>query len=103
MIKRIKTSIYSRNANLTKRFLSGKGFVFMLHRILPNKERSKYSWNKGLAISPEKLEEWISFFKAQKMDVISLDEALVRCENNDPRKFVVITLDDGYKDNLTIG
>ena len=103
MIKRIKTSIYSRSSRLTKIFLSGKGFIFMLHRILPNEERSKYTWNKGLAISPEKLEEWISFFRAQKMDVISLDEALVRCENNDQRKFVVITLDDGYKDSLTIG
>lgn len=103
MIKRIKTSIYSRNTNLTKRFLSGKGFIFMLHRVLPDKERIKYTWNKGLAISPEKLEEWILFFRTQKMDVISLDEALIRCENNDSRKFVVITLDDGFKDNLTFG
>ncbi|MDG1516386.1 MAG: polysaccharide deacetylase family protein [Flavobacteriales bacterium] len=103
MIKRIKTSIYSRNSRLTKRFLSGKGFIFMLHRVLLNEERIKYTWNKGLAISPEKLEEWVLFFRSKKMDVISLDEALVRCENNDRRKFVVITLDDGYKDNLTIG
>jgi|SaaInlV_125m_DNA_1040241.scaffolds.fasta_scaffold04765_3 peptidoglycan/xylan/chitin deacetylase (PgdA/CDA1 family) len=103
MIKRFKTSIYSRNSRLTKRFLSGKGFIFMLHRVLPDEERIKYTWNKGLAISPEKLEEWVLFFRSKKMDVISLDEALVRCENNDRRKFVVITLDDGYKDNLTIG
>ena len=103
MIKRIKTSIYSRNSRLTKRFLSGKGFIFMLHRVLPDEERIKYTWNKGLAISPEKLEEWVLFFRSKKMDVISLDEALVRCENNDRRNFVVITLDDGYKDNLTIG
>ena len=103
MIKRIKTSIYSRNSRLTKRFLSGKGFIFMLHRVLPDEERIKYTWNKGLAISPEKLEEWVLFFRSKKMDVISLDEALVRCENNDRRNFVLITLDDGYKDNLTIG
>mgnify|MGYP001626824883 CR=1 FL=1 len=103
MIKRIKTSIYSRNSRLTKRFLSGKGFIFLLHRVLPDEERIKYTWNKGLAISPEKLEEWVLFFRSKKMDVISLDEALVRCENNDRRNFVVITLDDGYKDNLTIG
>ena len=103
MIKRIKTSIYARSPRLTKKKLAGKGFIFMLHRILPQKEREEFTWNRGLAISPEKLEEWVLFFKSKNFDIVSIDEALKRCEIIGSRKFVVITMDDGYKDNLTLG
>jgi len=103
MIKKIKTSIYYRSAKLTQKKLAGKGFIFMLHRVLPQNEREEFAWNKGLAISPEKLEEWILFFRAKNFDIVSIDEALKRCEAKNPKKFIVITMDDGYKDNLTIG
>ena len=96
MIKRIKTSIYARSPRLTKKKLAGKGFIFMLHRILPQKEREEFTWNRGLAISPEKLEEWVLFFKSKNFDIVSIDEALKRCEIKGSRKFVVITMDDGY-------
>ena len=48
---------------LTTPFFGGNGLVFMLHRVLPETERNEFTLNKSLAITPEKLEEFILFFK----------------------------------------
>ena len=100
MLGRIKTSLYSRSPFLTKKMLSGKGFIFMLHRVLPNEERSKYTWNQGLAISPEGLERNIKRLQELDYDFISIDEVEERLKDNSDKKWIVFTLDDGYSDNL---
>ena len=103
MVQQLLVSIFHRFPILTKKFLSGKGFVFMLHRILPEDQRNKYVWNKSLAISPEGLENWIKFFKSKGFDIISMDEVIERINSKKSKKFVAFTIDDGYKDNLVHG
>jgi peptidoglycan/xylan/chitin deacetylase (PgdA/CDA1 family) len=84
---------------------AGRGIIFMLHRVLPEKERAIFSLTKGLAISPEKLEEFVITLKNKGYQFFSLDEISACFENNVklPKKFICFTLDDGYKDNLVYG
>jgi len=89
----------------SKPFFAGKGIIFMLHRVLPEIERSAYSLNKDLAITPEKLEEFILFFKQKGYVFISLDELADYFDGKIKfqQKFICLTFDDGYKDNLIYG
>jgi peptidoglycan/xylan/chitin deacetylase (PgdA/CDA1 family) len=90
---------------LSAPFFAGKGLIFMLHRVLPEQERNRFPVNNGLAISPEKLEEHILYFKKMNFEFISMDTLHSRLKNGvKPKKrFVIFTLDDGYKDNFTVG
>lgn len=90
---------------LSTPLFAGKGLVFMLHRVLPEKERNEFTLNKDLAITPEKMEEFILFFKQKGYIFLSLD-ALENWLDNKlklNKKFICLTFDDGYKDNLTHG
>jgi len=86
---------------LSKPFFSGKGFIIMLHRVLPEKLRNAYTLNRSLAITPEKLEEHILFFQKKGFHFISLDELYhnLNTGTKHPQKTICITLDDGYRDN----
>jgi peptidoglycan/xylan/chitin deacetylase (PgdA/CDA1 family) len=103
MIKKIKQAVISRSNFLIRKIYSGEGFVFMLHRVLPQNEREKYNYNRSLSISPEALEKYILDFKSKGYDLISMDEALKRIEKPTNKKFIAFTIDDGYKDNLEHG
>ena len=102
MISRLKTSILSRSKSLTRRSLSGEGHIFMLHRVLPSRQRDEYKFNRDLAITPEGLERNIRRLKELKYDFISIGEVERRLNNPSNKKWVVFTLDDGYSDNLNI-
>ena len=102
MFNKLLIKLYYKLPFLPKRLLSGKGFVFMLHRVLPKEERG-FDWNKGLAISPESLEKWINLFRKKGFDIVSMDEVCERVKTKKGRKFIAFTMDDGYKDNLTFG
>lgn len=97
-------SLFYRIPFLQFLFLRGIGFSFMLHRILPEKERGKYLWNKTLGITPNALEYWVSFLRNKGYEFISMDEAVKRVENKSKgKRFIALTIDDGYKDNFVHG
>ncbi len=90
------------NGLLSERLFGGIGLVFMLHRVLPEHLRNQYTINRGLAITPEYLEECIQYFISKKYRFISLDELhhILMTEEPQKQKFICFTLDDGYRDNL---
>lgn len=74
----------------------------MLHRV-NNFEKNRLYSNENMKVSPEFLEELILDLKSQNYEFISLEEVYeVLNSGKHVKKKIVMTLDDGYKDNYTI-
>lgn len=81
----------------------GKATILMLHRIAPF-EDGKIPANENMKVSPEFLEHFIIQSKSKGYCFISLDSLYDGLKNGTLKeKSLVITIDDGYKDNLTFG
>ncbi len=93
------------NGVFSKPFYGGMGHIFMLHRVLPEPLRKHYSFNRDLAITPEYLEESICHLKRKDYRFVSLDEIhdILLNGKKITQKFVCLTLDDGYRDNIEYG
>jgi peptidoglycan/xylan/chitin deacetylase (PgdA/CDA1 family) len=80
----------------------GLGSIVMLHRVRPDCI-SPLGVNRSLAITPAFLDQIIVSLKSEGTEVVSMDEMAERVKSGSvgKRRFVVITLDDGYNDNLT--
>jgi peptidoglycan/xylan/chitin deacetylase (PgdA/CDA1 family) len=103
--RKILGFLVKTNGLFSTPLFAGKGLVFMLHRVLPEVERNEFTLNRDLAITPEKLEEFILFFKEKGYIFISLDALGNWLDNKQKlnKKFICLTFDDGYEDNLTHG
>jgi len=76
------------------------GEVWELHRVTD--EVSADINQREYEITPQRLEYLILQYKHHNFEFISVSELAERVENNTVKhKFVVVTLDDGYQDNLT--
>ena len=76
-----------------------KGYIFMLHRV-DDFETGKLWCNEHMKVTPDFLDSLIIKLK-EKYDIIPLTEVPSRLKQKNKRKFIVFTMDDGYKDNLT--
>lgn len=96
-----------RHSKLYKVFapaLSGKGSIFMFHRIVKKENKSLILPLQDLEVSPEYLETIINYCRDNNYEVISLDKLYENLNKNKfpEKRFAVFTFDDGYKDNYTI-
>jgi len=90
----------SRLPGLLRALSRSRGVIFTLHRVLPETPHD-FSPNAILQIEPAFLDYVIERVRALGIDIVSLDEALERLAAPGKTKpFVVLTFDDGYKDNL---
>ena len=72
--------------------------ILMLHTI--NNQVVKHPMG-SLSVSSKGFEQYLKLFKKWKYQMISMDDLL--CKRYDENKnFVVLTFDDGFKDNLTV-
>ena len=71
--------------------------ILMYHHI--DKDLVKES---RIAVAPEVFQQQMSFIKENNYQVISLEELCMKLKNKEKldRDLVVITFDDGYKDNI---
>ena len=75
------------------------GYIFMLHRI--DEFEEGHLWcNEHMKVTPDFLDEQIGVLK-RYYDIIPLEKVPERLVHPQKRKFIVFTMDDGYKDNFT--
>ena len=96
----LETLYFSGAHMLMRPFVGGVGAILMLHHVRPAR-RDRFQPNSHLEVTPEFLERAIRRLRRAKIDLISLDEMHRRLTERDfGRRFVCLTFDDGYRDNL---
>ncbi|WP_417581238.1 polysaccharide deacetylase family protein [Pelagibacterium sp.] len=78
---------------------SARGVIFTLHRVVP-KPPAAFSPNSILQVRPDFLEAVIVRARRAGFDIVDLDEAARRIAADETAPFIVLTFDDGYRDNL---
>lgn len=74
----------------------GRGSILMLHEVHADDRLARFD-----GCTKAQLEFTLSTLRRWDIDLISMDELLPRLRSDNLRQFVVITLDDGYRDNFT--
>ncbi len=95
----LKSLLHFFGVRLVWPFYGGVGSILALHRVAPEPLRSRLKANRALEITPEDLDAMLILLRRRKYDFITMDEVPVRLRTA-RRRFVVFTLDDGYRDNL---
>jgi peptidoglycan/xylan/chitin deacetylase (PgdA/CDA1 family) len=94
-------SLYFSGAHMMlKPWVGGVGAILTLHHVrLPRPDR--FQPNRLLEVTPRFLERVVKLLARSRIDVISLDDMHRRLVTRDfSRRFVCLTFDDGYRDNL---
>jgi peptidoglycan/xylan/chitin deacetylase (PgdA/CDA1 family) len=94
-------TLYFSGANVLMRpFVSGVGAILTLHHVRPERPDA-FQPNRLLEVTPDFLERVLGYLRRSDLDLVSLDEVHRRlCEQDFSRRFVCITIDDGYRDTL---
>lgn len=90
---------YSGGAAIAGKSMGGLGSILMLHRVGKPKQ-SDFSPNNHLNVSPKFLDVLLASLSRSDVDFVDLDEASKRIREGGGRRFVAVTLDDGYRNNL---
>src|SRR5882724_6696949 len=82
-------------------FLGGVGAILTLHHVRPPRP-DRFQPNRLLEVTPKFLERVVRLLRrSRRLDLVSLDEMHRRLTEGDfRRRFVCITIDDGYRDTL---
>ena len=93
--------LYFSGAHVVLRpVLGGVGAIMTLHHVRPPR-RGEFQPNRLLEVTPSFFERVIRRLRRSGTDLVSLDEMHRRMTERDFKKrFVCITFDDGYRDNL---
>ncbi|MBZ9652272.1 polysaccharide deacetylase family protein [Psychroflexus montanilacus] len=89
---------------LFRPFYSGCGSILFMHKVISHHEdRQRIEMMKANEIDVDFLEKMLLYLK-KKYDIISIDEMtqVLKLKKKLKKKFIVITFDDGYKDNITL-
>lgn len=79
------------------KLIRGKGAILNYHRVLPLNKIDNYLVN--ISVSENNFINQINYLK-NNYDIISMDDLLLHLKSKSNEFKIVITFDDGYKDNL---
>lgn len=85
---------------LLRPLYGGLGCILALHRVIPDQDEALLAGN---AVTRSQLRTILSYLSSSNVDLVSLSEIPARLAQPSHRRFVAITLDDGYRDNLEVG
>jgi peptidoglycan/xylan/chitin deacetylase (PgdA/CDA1 family) len=97
----LETLYFSGAHVLMRPFVGGIGAILTLHHVRPPR-LDRFQPNRLLEITPAFLEDVLRWLRRSGLDIVTVDEMhrrLVECDFR--RRFVCITIDDGYRDTLT--
>jgi peptidoglycan/xylan/chitin deacetylase (PgdA/CDA1 family) len=95
-----ETLYFSGMHRMMQPMVGGIGSILTLHHVRPARA-SRFQPNQLLEITPEFLEKLLRRLRRSRRDIISLDDMHQRLVSGERgRRFVCITFDDGYRDNL---
>ena len=81
-------------------FVGGVGAILTLHHVRPPRP-DRFQPNRLLEVTPDFLDDVVRCLRRSRLDLVSLDEMHRRLTEGDfGRRFVCITIDDGYRDTL---
>jgi peptidoglycan/xylan/chitin deacetylase (PgdA/CDA1 family) len=96
----LETLYFSGAHHLMRPFVAGGGVILTLHHVRPPRF-DRFQPNRLLEIRPSFLEDVVRWLRRSRLDLVSLDEMHRRLTRGDLlRRFVCITIDDGYRDTL---
>ncbi|MBV9557802.1 MAG: polysaccharide deacetylase family protein [Pseudolabrys sp.] len=96
----LETLYFSGLHHVLRPAVGGVGAILTLHHVRPARSGG-FQPNRLLEVTPEFFEGLLKRLRRSRIDVISLDEMHERMVSGDfKRRFVCITFDDGYRDNL---
>ncbi len=96
----LETLYFSGAYAALRPWLGGVGSILTLHHVRPRRA-GEFQPNRLLEITPAYLERVLTQLRRSGVDIVTLDEARRRLMEGDfRRRFVCLTFDDGYRDNL---
>jgi peptidoglycan/xylan/chitin deacetylase (PgdA/CDA1 family) len=96
----LETLYFSGAHALMRPFVGGIGAILTLHHVRPRRPDA-FQPNQLLEITPRFLGKVVRKLRRRQLDLISLDEMHRRLTEGDfKRRFVCVTIDDGYRDTL---
>jgi len=97
----MELAYFSGYARLTQRKTGGAGVVLRFERVRARQHR-RFQPLKASEITPQFLDRTIRALKRWKYDIVSIDEVCRRAVRLPAaRRFVCLTFDGGYKDQMT--
>jgi peptidoglycan/xylan/chitin deacetylase (PgdA/CDA1 family) len=98
----LETLYFTGAHRLAQPLLAGIGTILTFHRVRPPRN-DPFQPNRILEISPQFLDVLLLRVRDADIDIVTIDEAHRRLVEGGRkrRRFVVLTFDDGYRDNLT--
>jgi peptidoglycan/xylan/chitin deacetylase (PgdA/CDA1 family) len=96
----LETLYFSGMHHVARQLLGSCGAILMFHRVRPETPGT-FRPNQTLEITPQFLDEVLVSLKAAGVEIVSMDEVHRRLVSGEQRgRFVALTFDDGYRDNL---
>jgi peptidoglycan/xylan/chitin deacetylase (PgdA/CDA1 family) len=96
----LETLYFSAAHHLMRPFVGGVGVILTLHHVRPPR-LDRFQPNRLLEVTPSFLDDVVRSLRRSRADLVSLDEMYRRLTAGEVRRrFVCVTIDDGYRDTL---
>ena len=96
----LETLYFTGAHRMLQPLLGGVGAILTLHHVRPPRSEA-FQPNRLLEVAPQFLDDVLAGLRSADTDIVTLDEMhrrLTECDFR--RRFVCLTFDDGYRDNL---